>query len=267
LVYIIGSGGRFIAIKTTICELHSLESIVKAKLAICLTFFVSTISWGQEREALTIEELAATLPGVEAQDIFISPVPGMYEVAVGPQVAYVSDDGRYFIQGDLYDLDSNQNLTEQRRADARAKVIAGIDPESMIVFSPATENIKHTVTVFTDIDCGYCRQLHRDMDQVNALGIAVRYVSYPRTGPDTDSWDKADRVWCASDRNTAFTEATLAGKVPEEICSITPVAGHYDYGHLAGVRGTPTILTNDGIQLGGYLPPEELFSQLESLSN
>jgi thiol:disulfide interchange protein DsbC len=246
-------------------ESNSLESVVRAKQTLYLAFFMATISLAQEQQALTIEELAATLPGVEAQDIFVSPVPGMYEVAVGPQVAYVSDDGRYFIQGDLYDLDSNQNLTEQRRSQARTQVIENINPNSMIVFSPAPEEVKHTVTVFTDIDCGYCRQLHREMDQVNALGIAVRYVSYPRTGPDTDSWDKADRVWCAADRKTAFTEATLAGKVPEELCNTTPVASHYDFGHLAGVRGTPTILTDGGVQLGGYLPPQELFSQLEAL--
>ena len=238
---------------------------MKSKRTLYLIFFVTTMSLAQEQEALTIEELAATLPGVEAEDVFVSPVPGMYEVAVGPQVAYVSDDGRYFIQGDLFDLDSNQNLTEHRRSQARMQVIAGIDPDSMIVFSPAPEDVKHTLTIFTDIDCGYCRQLHREMDEVNALGIAVRYLSYPRTGPDTDSWDKADRVWCSSDRNTAFTEATLAGKVPEELCSTTPVAGHYDSGHLAGVRGTPTILTDGGVQLGGYLPPQELFSQLEAL--
>ena len=99
-------------------------------------------------EALSKEELAATLPGVEVQDINDTPIPGMYEVAVGPQVAYVSDDGRYFIQGDLYDLDSNQNLTEQRRARARVDVLAEIDPSTMIVFSPAPEDVKHDSSPF-----------------------------------------------------------------------------------------------------------------------
>lgn len=239
---------------------------MQARWTLCLLASTATVSVGQESNPLSKEELAATLPGVEAHEIYDSPVPGMYEVAVGSQVAYVSEDGRYFLQGDLFDLDSNQNLTEQRRARARADVLAGIDPETMIVFSPSPENVKHTVTVFTDIDCGYCRQLHREMDQVNELGIAVQYVSYPRTGPDTDSWDKADRVWCAPDRNTAFTEATLAGTLPDEICDATPVAGHYDLGHLVGVRGTPTILSEEGVQLGGYLPPQELFAQLEALA-
>ncbi len=216
-------------------------------------------------DVLTKEELAAELPGVEAHEIHDSPIPGMFEVAVGPNVAYVSEDGRFFIQGDLYDLDSNENLTEQRRSHARADVLAGIDPETMIVFSPAPEDVKHTVTIFTDIDCGYCRQLHREIDLVNSLGIAVQYVSYPRTGPDTDSWDKADKVWCAPDRLTAFTDAILGGKLPEEMCAATPVAGHYDLGHLVGVRGTPTVLTDTGAQIGGYLPPAELFAKLEAL--
>ena len=239
---------------------------MKSKWALCLLSSLVTVSVAQENGALTKEELAATLPGVEAHEIFESPIPGMYEVAVGPNVAYVSEDGRYFIQGDLYDLDSSQNLTELRRARARADVLAGIDPETMIVFSPPAEDVKHTVTIFTDIDCGYCRQLHREMDQVNDLGISVQYVAYPRTGPDTDSWDKADKVWCAPDRLTAFTDAILGGRIPDEMCTGTPVAGHYDLGHLVGVRGTPTVLTNTGVQLGGYLPPAEMLAKLEALA-
>jgi len=238
---------------------------VQARWTLCLLSSIATVSVADENDVLSKEELAATLPGVEAQEIYETPIPGMFEVAVGPNVAYVSEDGRYFIEGDLFDLDSNQNLTEDRRARARAKVLAGIDPETMIVFSPSPENQKHTVTIFTDIDCGYCRQLHREMSQLNDLGITVQYVSYPRTGPDTDSWDKADKVWCSPDRNTAFTDATLGGKVPEDMCESTPVAGHYDLGQLVGVRGTPTVLTTEGVQLGGYLPPQAMFAQLEAL--
>lgn len=239
---------------------------MQAKWTLCLFSSMAMVSMADESGVLSKEELAATLPGIEAQEIYDSPIPGMFEVAVGSNVAYVSDDGRYFIQGDLFDLNSNQNLTEQRRAVARTAVLERIDPETMIVFSPSQESLKHTVTVFTDIDCGYCRQLHREMDQINALGIAVRYLSYPRTGPDTDSWDKADKVWCASDRNTAYTEATLGGGLPEDTCDATPVASHYDFAQLVGVRGTPTVLTDSGAHIGGYMPPQELFETLEALS-
>ena len=215
---------------------------------------------------LSREELAATLPGVEADDIHDSPLPDMYEIVLDSDVVYVSRDGSYLIQGDIFDLQGRRNLTEGRRAQARADILTAADPESMIVFSPAEEDVRHTVTVFTDIDCGFCRQLHREMDQINALGVAVRYLFYPRTGPDTESWFKADKVWCDTDRQTAFTEAILDDKVPEQACDATPVASHFQMGREVGVRGTPTVLTDQGVQLGGYLSPDELIARLEALA-
>ena len=214
----------------------------------------------QER---TKEQIAADLPGVEANDIFDAAIAGFYEIALGSSVAYVSKDGRYLLQGDLYDLQENSNLTEQRRSNARVDMLATVDPETMIVFSPPPEEVKYTITIFTDIDCGYCRQFHREIETVNAMGVAVHYLSYPRTGPDTESWFKADKVWCAEDRNTALTEAKLGGTVPEESCGSTPVASHYDLGNLVGVRGTPSVYTSSGEHIGGYLTPDQLLEVLE----
>jgi thiol:disulfide interchange protein DsbC len=242
------------------------ESAVKAnRILIPLSVMLSGAS-AQESVLLTKQDIAQQLPGVEAHEIFDSPLEGFYEVAVGSNIGYISTDGRYYIQGELYDLGASENLTEKRRARARVDVMAGIDPETMIVFAPQPEDVKHSVTVFTDIDCGYCRQFHREIAQVNALGIEVRYIAYPRTGPDTDSWDKADRVWCAANRRDALTQAKLGGQLPERSCAATPVAAHYDVGHLVGVRGTPTILAMDGTQLGGYLTPAELLALLEAQS-
>ena len=237
---------------------------MKLKWAICIAPFIVAGPAGAQDGELTKEELAATLPGVQPHEIHDSPLPGMYEVILDSDVVYVSRDGMYLIQGDVFDLRERRNLTEQRRAQARSDIVAAIDPETMIVFSPAPEDVKHTVTIFTDIDCAFCRQLHREMDEVNALGIAVRYLSYPRTGPDTESWSKADRVWCNADRQTAFTDAILADTVPEDTCDATPVASHFDLGQQVGVRGTPTVLNGDGIQLGGYLTPDELLGKLEA---
>ena len=236
------------------------------KWTLCLAPFAFAASAGAQDGELTKEELAATLPGVEAGDIHDSPLPGMYEIVLDSDVVYVSRDGSYLIQGDVFDLQERRNLTEQRRALARADLLASADPESMIVFGPDSENIRHTVTVFTDIDCGFCRQLHREMDRINALGVEVRYLSYPRTGPDTESWDKADKVWCNADRQTAFTEAILEDTVPEQSCDATPVASHFQLGRQVSVLGTPTILTSDGVQLGGYLAPDELIAKLEALA-
>ena len=236
------------------------------KWTLCLAPFAFAASVGAQDGELTKEELAATLPGVQASDIHDSPLPGMYEIVLDSDVVYVSRDGSYLIQGDVFDLQERRNLTEGRRAQARADILASVDPESLIVFGPDPENVRHTVTVFTDIDCGFCRQLHREMDQINALGVEVRYLSYPRTGPETESWFKADQVWCAGDRQTAFTDAILEDMVPEQSCDATPVASHFQLGRQVSVLGTPTILTSDGVQLGGYLAPDELITKLEALA-
>lgn len=224
-----------------------------------------SVAVAQDTPALSKDALAAKLNGVAAEDIKDSPLAGVYEVSVGSNVAYVTADGRYLMQGELYDLQTNQNLTEQTRADKRVDLLASVDPESMIVFAPENGETKHTITIFTDIDCGYCRQFHREIAQVNALGIEVHYLSYPRTGPNTDSWDKADHVWCAKDRNAALTQAKLGGKVPEASCDATPVGSHFDLGHQVGVRGTPAVFAANGELLGGYLPPNALLERLEEI--
>lgn len=221
----------------------------------------------QDNSGLSKEQIAAKLNGVEASHVGDSPVQGVYEVAIGSNVAYVTTDGRYLLQGELYDLQTNENLTELTRSSARVDVLADVDPDTMLVFSPEASQVKHTITIFTDVDCGYCRQFHREIDQVNALGIRVNYLSYPRTGPDTESWFKAERVWCADDRNDALTRAKAGGEMPDEAaCGTNPVAMHFELGHQVGVRGTPAIYSANGDWLGGYLPPQALLERLDELS-
>ena len=173
---------------------------MKSFLTIIASSLICATGVAQE---LTKEQLATEFPGIETTDILDAAIPGFYEVAIGSSVAYVSKDGRYILQGDLFDLTDNTNLTELRRSTARVDMLATVDPETMIVFSPPAEEVKHTITIFTDIDCGYCRQFHREIETVNALGVAVNYLFYPRTGPETESWFKADKVWCAENRNLA----------------------------------------------------------------
>jgi len=231
---------------------------------ICVGLCIASgIAVAQDNSELSREELAAEFPGVDPNDVLEAVLPGMYEVAIGSSVAYVSKDGRYVLQGDLYDLNTSANLTEQRRAAARKQVLDAVDPETMIVFAPQNGPAKHTITIFTDIDCGYCRQFHREIAKVNELGVEVHYLFFPRTGPDTESWYKAEKVWCAEDRNTALTDAKLGGRVPEDECPSNPVEAHWDLGNLVGVRGTPSVFSSAGEQLGGYLTPEELLGLLE----
>jgi thiol:disulfide interchange protein DsbC len=216
---------------------------------------------------LTKEEFAARHAGLDASDIHDGPIAGVWEIVVGTGVSYVTQDGRFLIQGEITDLDSQRNLTEARRAESRAALLAALDPETAIVFAPENGRTKHRVYVFTDVDCGYCRQFHRDIAAVTALGIEVRYVAYPRTGPNTESWAKAENVWCASDRRTALTQAKLgAAVVPVPGCTTTPVAAHYDLGRRLGLTGTPGVYAESGVELGGYVPPDALLAELDKLA-
>src|SRR5258707_5462190 len=141
--------------------------------------------------------------GSKLEDLRPSPIPGMYEFMQGAEISYLTADGKYFLDGNLYDLDSRENLTEVLRARARLAMISAVPESQMVIFSP--KNPLYTITVFTDVDCAYCRKLHSEMAELNRLGVRVRYVFFPRSGPNTESWKKAEGVWCSRDRNEELT--------------------------------------------------------------
>ncbi len=207
--------------------------------------------------------IAMKFPGIKAEDVKASPLPGLYEVAMGSDTAYVSADGRYLINGDLYEIDSRTNLTEANRSGMRREVLAKLDERDMIIFSPAKP--LHTITVFTDVECGYCRKMHSEMEQINKLGIRVRYMAYPRAGPGTADWAKMESVWCSKDRKLAITQAKNGAEVKAANCGATPVAKQFELGEKLGVNGTPAVFTDRGEHIGGYLPSQRLLEQLEQL--
>ncbi|HEU4601778.1 MAG TPA: DsbC family protein [Steroidobacteraceae bacterium] len=206
--------------------------------------------------------IAKKFPGVKPADVKPSPVPGMYEVSIGADTAYVSADAKYVISGDLYDIDTRTNLTEAGRSVARSKALAKLDERDMIVFAP--ETTKYTITVFTDVECGYCRKLHSQIAELNQLGVRVRYAAYPRQGPGTSDWHKMEAVWCAKDRKAAITQAKQGQEIKSAPCS-DPVEKQYQLGEELGIRGTPAIFTPEGDYIGGYLPPAKLVEQLQAM--
>jgi thiol:disulfide interchange protein DsbC len=207
--------------------------------------------------------IAKKLDGLKVEDVRISPVTGVYEITRGSDVSYVSSDGRYAIVGDMIDLDSDSNLSENRRRVIRQHLIETVPDTEMIVFSP--KDPKYTITVFTDIDCGYCRKLHSQIADYNRLGIRVRYLFFPRSGPDTDSWHKAEAVWCAPNRSEALTKAKLGEAITSKDCGANNiVARDYELGHKLSVDGTPAIFLSTGEMLPGYLPPGQLVKYLKT---
>ena len=193
---------------------------------------------------------------IGADDVFESPIDGWYTIRKGAIIAYITGDGRYLLQGDLIDLENNANLSEESRNDARVIMMSAVPNEELIVFTP--ENVEHTVSIFTDIDCTFCRRLHAQMDQYMEQGIEIRYFLYPRNGPTSPSWAKAESVWCADDRNEALTLAKLDQEYPSRTCDSSIVSNHYSIGQDVGLRGTPAIVLDDGTLFSGYLPPEQL---------
>jgi thiol:disulfide interchange protein DsbC len=204
--------------------------------------------------------LAKLLPDMKPDSIAPSPVPGLYEVAYGPQIFYATLDGKYLMHGSLIDVAHGNDLTEDKRSAGRLKAIDNLGEDRMIVFAP--KNYTHTINVFTDIDCGYCRKLHSEIDQYEKLGIRVRYMLYPRTGVDSPSYDKAVSVWCAKDHNDALTRAKNNQTVEQKTCE-NPVKEHMALGDLVGVRGTPTIVTDSGEVMPGYVAASRLLPVLE----
>lgn len=201
--------------------------------------------------------LANVIPGVTITDVAATPIEGLLQATVGSEVFYVSADGKYFVQAEIVDLATRENLTEQARSAARVVYFDEFSEATAVTF-PA-ENEEYKVVVFTDIDCPYCRQLHREVPEYNKLGITIEYAFFPRSGPGTASWEKADAVWCADSRQDAMT-AAKQGEVLEvpEGCEDTPVASHYETGRTIGVSGTPAIFTESGMLLVGYRSPADL---------
>lgn len=202
------------------------------------------------------------IDGLKLEDVRMSPVNGIYEITRGSEISYTSADGRYVILGDMYDIDGDANLSENRRRGIRARMIDSVPESEMLVFSP--KDPKYTITVFTDIDCGYCRRLHSQIAEYNRLGIRVRYMFFPRSGPDTESWHKAESVWCAANRNDALTRAKNDEAVKSTKCPAGIVARDYELGHKLGVEGTPAIFLASGEMLPGYAPPGQLAKYLKT---
>jgi thiol:disulfide interchange protein DsbC len=204
------------------------------------------------------------VPGLTPDSIRPAPMEGLYEVLYGPRVFYVSADGRYLIQGNLIDLRTQENLTEKTSSKARLDALAKVGEEHMVIFAPpAAIQSKHTITVFTDIDCGYCRKLHSEIEGYNKLGVRVRYLFFPRAGMGSPSYEKAVSVWCADDRNKAMTEAKQGKPIDNRQCE-NPVGQHLMLGEMMGVNGTPALVLEDGELLPGYVSPDRLVAYIEA---
>lgn len=221
---------------------------------------------GQDEEVAAIRALlVSTQPGIVIESITPSAAAGLYEVQIqAGQALYVTADARFLIPGDLYEARSEGlvNLGELRRNDWRAAKVAALDPDDMIVFpASSTAQRQAVLTVFTDVDCPYCRKLHGEIEELNSLGVTVRYLAFPRTGLNTEISAKMISIWCAEDRKAMFTASKRGSDIPAADCD-SPVEEQYQLGREVGVTGTPALVFDDGSIVPGYVPAATLAEYL-----
>ncbi|AJJ03646.1 DSBA-like thioredoxin domain protein [Yersinia pseudotuberculosis] len=195
---------------------------------------------------------------IQQADIQPSPIPGISTVMTESGVLYISADGKHLLQGPLYDVSGDQpiNVTNQ----ALLKKLEALSSE-MIVYKALEE--KHVITVFTDITCGYCRKLHEQMKDYNALGITVRYLAFPRQGLSSQAEKDMRSIWCMADRNKAFDDAMKNNDISPATCK-TDISKHYQLGVQFGIQGTPAIVLQNGTIVPGYQGPKEMLQMLNA---
>lgn len=227
---------------------------------IAFALFLSVITdFAFANETDVRSALSESMPEIKIDSVKSTDIQGIYEIQVGMNIFYSTEDGRYVFQGDLYDTKLKMNLTDAKQAENRQLTLSKINDDKLIVFAP--EKSKYSVTVFTDIDCGYCRKFHSEIDQYLAQGITVRYVFFPRAGAGSESYKKAIGVWCSDNRNKALTAAKKGDPVELKTCD-NPVDEHLALAKSFGLQGTPTIITEKGRMIPGYVPSQKLVGLL-----
>jgi thiol:disulfide interchange protein DsbC len=190
---------------------------------------------------------------------------GIYKVYYGDlQPIYVSQDGNFFIYGDMYQINSNRiiNITNEETKSRRVDLLSSIPSNELIIFK--SKNEISAITVFTDVDCGYCRKLHSQISEYNKVGITVKYAAFPRSGIGTQTFTRMVGAWCADDPKKVITDLKNDKKLNLDFCDDQPIAKHYVIGQKLGISGTPAIITPDGELIPGYVSPEELLSRLKA---
>jgi len=199
-------------------------------------------------------------PRAAASEVIPSPMEGVYQVDLGDRIVFVSKVGNHLLLGDVFDTTRRISLSEEIKQEKALTIVGEMQESEMIVFAP--EETKRTITVYTDVDCPYCRKLHEEVPTLVENGVKVRYLWFPRSGVGTPSYDKAVSIWCAEDQTLAMDDAKLNNKIVDASCDPNPVASQYQSGQHIGVRGTPTIVVDDGTIIGGYLPAKNLLASL-----
>lgn len=227
---------------------------------VVITILSSLFSVSSVADSKAIAEtLKKVIPGLVINSIDKTELDGVFQVETASgETLFSSADGAFFITGDLYSTKNQkiENLSEKKRENTRAGTINSIPNDQKIVF-PAKNETKGKIAVFTDIDCGYCRKLHKEVPELNQMGIEVSYLAYPRAGMNSESYKKYVSAWCADDKMLAMTKAKNGQAIEEKNCD-NPVASQFSLGRNIGISGTPAIILEDGTLIPGYINAQKI---------
>ena len=231
------------------------------KILICLCFCSSLFS---QDLILLKEKINKILPeGVNVKEITYSQERDIFIVDIGDiQPIYVLPNTEYIILGDIFSLkgDKPESETEKDKGKLRLKILADLNQESFIKFK--SNNEKTVLTVFTDVECTYCRKFHSEIDEYLANGVSINYLAFPRTGIDSSSYEKMVAAWCSNEKKESITNLKNDIDIEMNSCE-NPVENHFEIGRRIGVTGTPAIITQTGLLLPGYIPVNELIGIIE----
>lgn len=211
-----------------------------------------------EKNDALLDSLKRSGVDVRVERIAQSPMPGLYQIELqGGRLIYGSPDGRYLIQGALYETleQGVRNLTALHAESVLSSMLKKIPREETVNY-PARQQ-KASIVVFVDNECPFCRKLHEQVPSLNKAGITVRYLAYPRQGLSSEAYKTLVSVWCSQDRQAALDRAIDGRRIRTIECD-NPVKSHYELGISIGIQGTPAILLENGQLITGYQPPKTL---------
>ena len=238
-------------------------------MKLLLRLFIILIAFANNavlaNKSAVIERLSSIAPNLSEQDIYNSHIDGVYEVIIREPltIIYITEDGRYLLQGELFDLVKGRAITRQRIAYLTGVLIDAISDEDKIIF--AAEDEKYHINVFTDVDCPYCVKFHSEIDKMNSLGITVKYLASPLESLHPNAFGIMEKIWCSDDKVKAFDDYKTKKIIPIAQDCENPVAEQLAIAENIGVTGTPVIFLSNGLRAPGYVPPDELFEALQQV--
>lgn len=187
-----------------------------------------------------------------------SPIPGLYEVVTGDHIFYTDKTAQYLIDGSMFDLKARRNITQ-----ARSQQLFAID-FSKLPFDIAVKKVKgngsRKMAYFTDPDCGWCKKLEHDLQNVTDVTLYLFISTYIG---GNDSAEKAQAIWCSADRVKAWDDLMLNGVQPAPGKCNAPTAQVMELGSKLRVNGTPALIFANGVINPGYMPAAELNKALD----